>query len=132
MIFEGFWDLYCRKPATSDLNAKKLEPWSNLINLKTHQFSHGGEASEGATIEEGEEEKAGEKQLPPSVPVKAVVRVRIPFKQPEPQIVEDEDGNPKEVIPEVAEDAPKEEIEPEDKIMMLPTMNDQYRIYVSH
>jgi hypothetical protein len=35
MIHEGFWDLYCKKPATVDLNAKKLEGWINNINLQT-------------------------------------------------------------------------------------------------
>ena len=128
MIYEGFWDLYCRKPASTDLNAKKLEPWSNLINLKVPQFSkedakEGGAETIEAAGEEGEEAKEGGVDLPPSVPVKAVVRVRIPFKKPEPQLVEDEDGNTKEVYPDESE-FPKEEIDPEDKIQMLPGMND--------
>jgi len=33
MIHEGFWDLYCKKPATGDLTSKKLEGWINKINL---------------------------------------------------------------------------------------------------
>ena len=84
-------------------------------------------------VEEGEEGKAVEDYgLPASVPVKAVVRVRIPFKKPEPEMVEDEEGNTIERVPEVKEGDPKEEIEPEDKIMMMPTMNDSYRIHVIH
>jgi hypothetical protein len=27
MVHEGFWDLYCKKPATPDLTAKKLDGW---------------------------------------------------------------------------------------------------------
>jgi hypothetical protein len=27
MVHEGFWDLYCKKPATTDLTTKKLENW---------------------------------------------------------------------------------------------------------
>ena len=38
MVYEGFWDLYCKKPATPDLTAKKLEGWINKINLKTSTF----------------------------------------------------------------------------------------------
>jgi len=34
MVHEGFWDLYCKKPATPDLTAKKLEGWINRIMLK--------------------------------------------------------------------------------------------------
>jgi len=33
MVFEGFWDLYWKKPATNDLNAKKLEGWINFIRV---------------------------------------------------------------------------------------------------
>ena len=136
LVHEGFWDLYCRKPMSADLTAKKLEPWFNLINLRTPAFGPSEEenkATEPVAEGEGEEKKAVEDYgLPASVPVKAVVRVRIPFKKPEPELVEDENGNTVEVIPEVKEDDPKEEIEPDDKILMLPTMNDSYRIHVIH
>jgi hypothetical protein len=33
IINEGFWDLYCKKPASSELNVRKLEGWINRINL---------------------------------------------------------------------------------------------------
>ena len=130
LIHEGFWDLYCRKPMTSDLTAKKLEPWFNLINLRTPVYGPAeGEETE-PVAEDGEE--AVKDDLPASVPVKAVVRVRIPFKKPEPVMVEDENGETKEVIPEVNENDPKEEIDVEDKVLMLPVMNDSYRIHVCH
>jgi hypothetical protein len=34
MVHEGFWDLYCKKPATTDLTSKKLEGWLIFINMK--------------------------------------------------------------------------------------------------
>ena len=56
MIYEGFWDLYCRKPSSTDLNAKKLETWSNLINLKVPLYSKEDEPETiEAAGEEGEE-----------------------------------------------------------------------------
>lgn len=33
LVFEGFWDLYCKKPTTTELNAKKLDGWINKIKL---------------------------------------------------------------------------------------------------
>jgi hypothetical protein len=38
MVYEGFWDLYCKKPQTSDLTAKKLDGWINKVNLKVPTF----------------------------------------------------------------------------------------------
>ena len=38
MVYEGFWDLYCKKPETTDLTAKKLEGWINKINLKVPTY----------------------------------------------------------------------------------------------
>lgn len=34
MIYEGFWDIYCKKPATTDWTAKKLLGWENFVNLR--------------------------------------------------------------------------------------------------
>lgn len=87
MVIEGFWDLYCKKPATPDLTAKKLEGWINNINIR---ISPPGPDD----VEEGEEAKAEEVS---SLPVKAVARVRVPFKRPEAEGEEelDENGDPK-------------------------------------
>ena len=71
MVHEGFWDLYCKKPSTADLTAKKLEGWLNRINLKVPSWP-------------APEEEEDADATPPGLPVKAVVRVRIPFKKPEP------------------------------------------------
>ena len=38
MIHEGFWDLYCKKPATTDLTSKKLDGWVNFINMKVPRY----------------------------------------------------------------------------------------------
>ena len=86
MVFEGFWDLYCKKPATPDLNSKKLEGWINRILLKVPTTDPPVE--EGALDDDGNPIPAAA----PGLPVKAVVRVRIPFKRPEPAEGEGGDG----------------------------------------
>ena len=32
-VYEGFWDLYCKKPQTPDVNAKKLDAFIQRIKL---------------------------------------------------------------------------------------------------
>jgi len=75
MVVEGFWDLYCKKPATPDLSSKKLEGWINRILLKAPATGPAEETNEDGEVVENP--NAG------GPPVKAVVRVRIPFKRPE-------------------------------------------------
>lgn len=76
LIYESFWDLYCKKPQTSDLSVKKLDGWLNNFRLSVPTW-------------EGEEEQAEDDEQPKpaqankGLPVKAVVRVRIPFKREE-------------------------------------------------
>lgn len=43
MVHEGFWDLYCKKPATTDWNARKLEGWLAFINLRVPLTGQPGE-----------------------------------------------------------------------------------------
>ena len=75
MVFEGFWDLYFRRPhPSSNIKADKLKEWHTFINLSVPPAM-----PEPA---EGEEAKSDK--------VKAAVRVRIPFKKEEPK--EEEDG----------------------------------------
>jgi hypothetical protein len=38
MVYEGFWDLYCKKPQTADLTAKKLDGWINKVGLRVPTF----------------------------------------------------------------------------------------------
>lgn len=78
MIHEGFWDLYMKKPATADLTAKKLDGWVNFINMKVPHYEVPDEEQEGVEVAQG-------------LPVKAVARIRIPFKKPEP-VEEGEEG----------------------------------------
>jgi hypothetical protein len=132
MVHEGFWDLYCRKPATPDLTARKLDGWINRIMLKAPLHAP-PELPEGA--EEGDVAEA----QPTGLPVKAVVRIRIPFKRPEPAEGEAaEEGTeppPKEDPVEVdpAEgDQELEEIDYEDRILAIPTQGDAYQVYVVH
>jgi hypothetical protein len=36
MVYEGFWDLYCKKPdASADINVKKLEGFITKVKLVT-------------------------------------------------------------------------------------------------
>jgi len=120
MVHEGFWDLYCKKPATSDLTSKKLDGWVNFINMKVpHYDAPPEDAEEGAEVNRG-------------LPVKAVARIRIPFKKPEPV----EEGEEVEVdaksqksaksgksskSKKTKEEPAPEEIETEDKIDAIPS-----------
>jgi len=119
MIYEGFWDLYCRKPGTADLTAKKLENFTNLINLKVGAVSQAVDEEEGAAA-----------ALPAP---KAIVRVRVPFKRPEPVEGEEEAEESKSKHDtQRKEEAPLEEIEYEDKVLAVNTQGAQYQICVVH
>ena len=106
MIYEGFWDLYCKKPATTDLTSKKLEGWINNIVLKVSS-APAVEEPQPVNLEEGAEGEPVAEAPPvpePAQPepsnVKAVVRVRIPFKRPEAEEgEEEEDKKPQIDIP---------------------------------
>lgn len=47
IVHEGFWDLYCKKPASPELNVRKLEGWINRINLISTGPSSGLQGQEG-------------------------------------------------------------------------------------
>ena len=70
MVYEGFWDLYCKKPDQSaEIPAKKLEGFITKVKLITPPSD--------VTDEEG--------NAHPSVanlPLKAIVRIRIPLIRP--------------------------------------------------
>ena len=105
MVHEGFWDLYCKKPATPDLNVKKLEGWTYRILLKVPTIA--------PPDEEGTQEGEPAEAQPGALPVKAVVRVRIPFKRPEPAEGEGGEEGGAEAAPakEDAEGEPEATIE---------------------
>ena len=56
MVFEGFWDLYCKKPQTPDWNARKLEGWLNFINLRVPLTENRAEPAEGSEEQKEDEE----------------------------------------------------------------------------
>lgn len=69
LIYEGLWDLYCKKSQSPDLNAKKLEGFIQRIKLLI--------PPQDLVDEEG--------NVTPSaihLPLKAIVRIRIPLKRP--------------------------------------------------
>lgn len=84
MVYEGFWDLYCKKPATKELTAKKLEGCIGNIVLRVPAWAP-------PVAAEGEDEVAPEVEK--GLPVKAVARIRIPLKRPEE---EEKDGEAEE------------------------------------
>lgn len=101
MVYEGFWDLYCKKPATSDLTARKLDGWINKVNLKVPTYKQPrpepaqGEDKDAAqaepkpdgddgAAEQEEKPVAPDADLPDPPPLRAIVRVRVPLKREEP------------------------------------------------
>jgi hypothetical protein len=125
MVHEGFWDLYCKKPATPDLTSKKLEGWVNFVNLKLPAYDPPAEPTEEVEgVEPEPVEPAG-----PSIPVKAVARVRVPFKRPEPAEGEEDEEGEASKEPEAKsagkksekKEEPLEEIDFEDKVECIPT-----------
>lgn len=62
--------------------------------------------------------------------VKAIVRIRIPFKRPE-EAVEGEDATPKQIDSKF-DQAPLEEIEYEDKVLAVNTQGSDYNVLVVH
>jgi hypothetical protein len=141
LVHEGFWDLYCKKPATPDLSSRKLEGWVNFINIKLPTTEPPAEPTEDAEgTAEGEPVPVVE--APQPEPVKAIARVRIPFKRPEPEdpdAEKEEDADDskskkssKSKKDEKKENPPLEEIEYEDKVECIPTIGENYSIYVVH
>lgn len=69
MVYEGLWDLYCKKSQSPELNAKKLEGFIQRIKLIT--------PPQDIIDEEGNVTPS-----PVDLPLKAIVRIRIPLKRP--------------------------------------------------
>ncbi len=92
LVYEGFWDLYCKKPAVSaDIPMKKLDGFIQRVKLITPPNPEGGD-------EEGTVSARNAAQLP----LKALVRVRIPLNRPPPEKVDldnVDDGNGAESEP---------------------------------
>jgi len=79
MVYEGFWDLYCKKPhASAEIPTKKLEGFIQKVKLIVPP----GDVAD----EEG--------NVTPSVaklPLKAIIRVRIPMNRPQKAEAVDEE-----------------------------------------
>lgn len=70
MVYEGFWDLYCKKPDQSaELPVKKLEGFISKVKLITPPTD--------TTDEEGNLHSAVT-----NLPLKAIIRIRIPLIRP--------------------------------------------------
>jgi hypothetical protein len=75
-VYEGLWDLYCKKPQTPDITAKKLDPFIQRIKLLVPPADVLDE--EGNVVN-----SVG------NLPLKAIVRIRIPLKRPVVEVVPD-------------------------------------------
>jgi len=69
LIYEGLWDLYCKKSQSPELNAKKLEGFIQRIKLLI--------PPQDIIDEEGNVTTSAV-----NLPLKAIVRIRIPLKRP--------------------------------------------------
>jgi hypothetical protein len=79
LVYEGLWDLYCKRPQTTDLNAKKLDGFVGRIKLSVPP-------QPVVPVEE----EGGVKAAPTVLELKAIVRIRIPLKRPVPKVKDDE------------------------------------------
>ena len=70
-VYEGIWDLYCKKPQTQDINPKKLDGFVSRIKLVVPPQDIPA-AEEGGEIIPS----------PVHLPLRAIVRIRIPLKRP--------------------------------------------------
>jgi hypothetical protein len=128
LVFESFWDLYTLKSSVPDLNAKKLLAWINKIKLVVNETTR-EESSTEPVAPAGEEEEetkveATAASTEGSALITAVVRIRIPKKQPE--VEKDEEGN--EIVQEINEED-LEEMPIEDKCYQVSTSINGQNIY---
>lgn len=78
IVYEGFWDLYCKKPhASAELPVKKLEGFLNRVKLV-------------APPQDTQDEEGNVTQSATKLPLKAIIRIRIPLIRPKPHELDDE------------------------------------------
>lgn len=138
MVYEGFWDIYCKKPATTDWTAKKLLGWENFVNLRL-PVSRPFDAAGGATPAEGEDET----ELPMAKECKAVLRVRVPMEKA-PEANEEEDAKSQGTHTARSHksgrsgksskkpEAPKEVADIEDRVLAINPQGETYQVLVLH
>jgi hypothetical protein len=141
LVYEGLWDLYCKRPQTADLNAKKLDGFVARIKLSVPPQS--------VTDEEG-----NVKSSPSALELKAIVRIRIPLKRPVPKVIDEDpdqgniisslnlcseievksgDGSiKKESLPVEVDPEFLDEIELEDKVFCVNPISESCKIWVFH
>lgn len=74
LVYEGFWDLYCKKPANpADISVKKLESFLTRVKLIVPP-------------QEGVDEEGNPIPTPRKLPIKAIARIRIPLNRPPPVV----------------------------------------------
>lgn len=126
LAFEGFWDLYTFHHAIPEISAKKLQTWINKIRLQPNEMT-GVPATAGEPVVDGQDPTPANEPteaIPAYEPIKAVCRIRIAKKLPDP--VEDDDGNM--VQPEYQEED-LEEIAIDDKCLSVTTNNEAMSVF---
>ena len=79
MVYEGFWDLYCKKPdQTAEIPPKKLEGFITKVKLVTPPVP--------TTEEDGSTHPAVT-----DLPLKAIIRIRIPLIRPKNHLEKDDE-----------------------------------------
>jgi hypothetical protein len=132
MVLECFWDLYCKKSGHPDIGVKKCEGLIQRVKLQVPPR---------VPVVEAEEEAQ-----PAGVPLKAIVRIRIPFNRPKKEVEEAEEGdeskqNAEEKKEEKKKDEDSEveentedfdEIEVDDRALCIATTGENYKIWAIH
>ena len=137
LVYEGFWDLYTLHSVLRDVSNRKLQAWIQRIKLSSgpdrapaKEEDGEGEENKSNAEEEGKEEapkKAAVQIEGEDVidPISAIVVLKIPKQPKEPEL--DDDGNeiPVEVVESELEDIPFE-----DKCLQMVSKTEDQRIWV--
>jgi hypothetical protein len=84
LVYEGFWDLYCKKPdASAEIPPKKLEGFITKVKLVTPP---------APTVDEEGNSHGSVTDLP----LKAIIRIRIPLVRPK-NLADKDDETPDDV-----------------------------------
>lgn len=138
LVHETFWDLYCKKSKNPEIGVKKLEGFISRIKLQV--------PPRPSAVPEGSEEEP----IPAvtSLPLKAILRIRIPLLRPKKEVEGEEEGEETKKEEEAVEkdEEPKkddqsveeenleglDEIELEDRAHCISTIGESYRVWNIH
>jgi len=121
LAFEGFWDVYTLHSQVPEVSAKKMQTLvQTKVKLQSNEMTgvpaqEAGEAADEP--KEGEEVKEAKEAQAPYEAIKAVVRIRIAKKAPEP-VLDDEDN----VIEAEVNEEDLEEMPIDDKCLAITTL----------